>query len=416
MAALSLGIIVGLIAYGLRASPCRPRAGSPLAQNLGQEIAKMEWLLRSARQLPLHDLNREKSLVRSRMRELQQDLLPLAPFIRGSLTTPSGADTSPFTNTPMLSASFASLSISASMPLTFTTLSVSPSANTSSSPCTKPDSPAAETGLKSSSKTSNPSSLSPPSLLYKSRALKSDSPDFLETLIAFYLRDFDRALKAAASAQTQAPWLYEGWKLMADIHVERALKARDSGKYDLAETEFASAVSRYLQTAEIGRSDNEVYEGLAEAWVRQIEMDAERGKHRRSVQTSDRRWQQSHASRTRARAGALKERPPRCCAASCWAPLRSELGRTGQGCIAEMQGVIEKEPDNPYAATWRRRCYAIAADAAQGRGENPEPIIRKSRSSSLSPFYRSIRASCGGSMMSQGFICSWACTSSCTDS
>ena len=65
---------------------------------------------------------------------------------------------------------------------------------------------------------------------------------------------------------------------MADIHVERALKARDSGKYDLAETEFASAVSRYLQAAEIGRSDNEVYEGLAEAWVRQIEMDAGRGK------------------------------------------------------------------------------------------------------------------------------------------
>lgn len=44
-----------------------------LGQRLGQEITKMEWLLRSARQLPLHDLGREKVIIRKRMDLLESE-------------------------------------------------------------------------------------------------------------------------------------------------------------------------------------------------------------------------------------------------------------------------------------------------------------------------------------------------------
>ncbi|MBL9002866.1 MAG: protein kinase, partial [Myxococcales bacterium] len=65
--------LVGLVTYGIRtriAAAERERAAqeqAKLAQSLGQEIAQMEWLLRSARQLPLHNVGTEKQKVRQRM-------------------------------------------------------------------------------------------------------------------------------------------------------------------------------------------------------------------------------------------------------------------------------------------------------------------------------------------------------------
>ena len=57
--------------YGLRARLAaiqlerQAKQQAQLAQRLGQQIKDMEWLMRSARQLPLHDLNREKVIVRA---------------------------------------------------------------------------------------------------------------------------------------------------------------------------------------------------------------------------------------------------------------------------------------------------------------------------------------------------------------
>lgn len=53
-----------------------------LAQRLGQEIKDMEWMLRSARQLPIHDLGREKVIMRDRMVALQEELMSLGDLGR----------------------------------------------------------------------------------------------------------------------------------------------------------------------------------------------------------------------------------------------------------------------------------------------------------------------------------------------
>ena len=87
---LLLALIV-LLGYGIRtrmvtadmeaaakahAAQLQQRAAvqAKLAQRRGQEITTMEWLLQSARQLPLHDLEREKVIVRKRMSKLQKEL------------------------------------------------------------------------------------------------------------------------------------------------------------------------------------------------------------------------------------------------------------------------------------------------------------------------------------------------------
>lgn len=213
--------------------------------------------------------------------------------------------------------------------------------------------------------------------LQRSRGVKSESGKYLEALIAYYRREYEKALEEAKAAEQASPWLYEAKKLAGDVHVERALKARDSGKYEEAEREFEAGVRRYEEAALIGESASEVYEGLAEAWVRTIEMEAGRGKetekaYRAAIAAGDK----ATAAEPERVMGRLKK--------GYASLLRSMTVGTGASsgeqvkeCIAEMEKVIEKEPENPYARDVAGGCLAIAADAAQGRGENPEPQIRR---------------------------------------
>src|SRR5262249_28400134 len=113
--------------------------------------------------------------------------------------------------------------------------------------------------------------------LKRSRDMQSDTPAYLEGLIAYYQHDYEQALKHAEMALKEAPWLYEASKLAGDVHFERALQARDSGHYEVAEKEFAAAVQRLGEASAAGQSDGEVYEAVAETWVRQIEMAFSRG-------------------------------------------------------------------------------------------------------------------------------------------
>ena len=49
-------------------------------------------------------------------------------------------------------------------------------------------------------------------------------------------------------------------------------------------------------------------------------------------------------------------------------------------CQAEAQAVLDKEPENPYASDVAASCNDFAADSAQSRGEDPEPLLRKALS------------------------------------
>jgi tetratricopeptide (TPR) repeat protein len=175
-----------------------------------------------------------------------------------------------------------------------------------------------------------------------------------------------------------APWLYEAEKLQGDIHLERALVARDSGKDDDAKREFGLSVAHYQAAAKIGQSDAEVYEGLAEAWVRQVEMAATRGQptedaYAAAIETSDK----ISATEPASTAGPLKKAYAALLTMAISGSGTSSVERV-QKCMIEAQAVLAKEPENPYASDVAAGCNAFAADSAQGRGEDPEPLLRKS--------------------------------------
>jgi len=69
--ALVAVLVLGSVALRMRAQAAQQEE---VARWLGQEVKDLEWILRSARQLPIHNLEREKVIVRRRMENIQAQI------------------------------------------------------------------------------------------------------------------------------------------------------------------------------------------------------------------------------------------------------------------------------------------------------------------------------------------------------
>lgn len=272
--ALLATLLLGSLALRIRFQSAEQ---ARLAQRLGQEIEKMEWLLRSARQLPLHDLNREKDLVRARMQALQEELGQYGERSRGLAYYALGRGHLALHEYPAaLSALRQAQSLGVQSAELHYALGLALGKHYEAAIAQSRLAGAGEWAKKQLQQF-EPTYLRPAiDSLQRSRALKSDAPEYLEALIAFYQRDYERALERAAAAQRTAPWLYEALKLAGDVHLERALQTRDRGDYEVAEKAFDTAIERYRAAAAIAASDAGIYDDLAEAWLRRAETRVER--------------------------------------------------------------------------------------------------------------------------------------------
>lgn len=350
-----------------------------LAQHLGQEITKMEWVLRSARQLPLHDLEREKRIVRQRMAELHLELSSYGPLSQGLAHYALGRGHMALHEyAPALTELGQALSLGAQgadIDYAFGFVLGKHFEQAMAEARLSGTGDWAGKQLKEL----EPKYLSPAiAALLRSRATKLDAPQYLEGLISYYQRDYDAALKQAAVALQEAPWLYEASKLAGDVHLEKAIRARDTGHYEDAETAFAESVRAYEAAASVGQSDSEVYEGLAEAWVRQIEMAVNRGKSSETAYTAAMRASDKiEAAEPQGVAGPLKK-----ALASAMVAALLNVGRSSkwQECLASADRVLRKQPQNPYASDAAATCYISRSLEAKERGEDPVPALREAQS------------------------------------
>ncbi len=376
--------VMGLLGYGVRTRlqtlerERQAQKQAELAQRLGQEISQMEWVLRSARQMPLHDLEREKGIIRRRMEKLQAELsgygamgrgLGHYALGRGHLALHEyGQALRELRQAQAEGNESADVNYALGLVLGKHYEQAMYEARLSGG------GDWAEKQLQEI----EPKYLRPAiESLQKSRELSADTSGYLEAMLAYYRRDYVGAMLQAKEASREAPWLYEVGKLQGDIHLERALKARDSGKDEQAKQEFGEAVKKYQEAAQIGQSDAEVYEGLAEAWVRQVEMAATRGQptevaYAAAIESSDK----ITAAEPRSTAGPLKKAYAALMTMAISGSGTSSAERV-QKCLAEAAVVLEREPENPYASDVAAACNAFAADGAQGRGEDPEPLFRR---------------------------------------
>jgi hypothetical protein len=278
--------VISATGFGIRAriiavqKERRAKEHAELSRWIGQTVKDLEWVARTAYLLPLHDTSYEQQLVRERMAEIETELAKhtdvgprLGAYARGrgllalhdfrrAHEELQRAEQLGHVDPELDYAIGRALGALYSQALD----------------------DARKSGDKSffeKRKAELDEQLLRPALSYlgKSRGLRSVSSTYVEGLVAYYQEQYDLALQSADRAYQQAPWLYEAVQLGGDVFLSRARTERDRGQHDQAEKSFAESVSRYKKAAEIGRSDHNVHEALAETYIRWEEMDYFRGKN-----------------------------------------------------------------------------------------------------------------------------------------
>ncbi len=118
--------------------------------------------------------------------------------------------------------------------------------------------------------------------LEQSRAAGEDA-GLLEARIALYRRDFAVASQRALIVALHSPGSAEARQLAADAAYGAAIEAFDRGDYNAARSGLEHATTLYAEASEIARSDASVYEAAAETWLARAEVDVRQGNSPREL-------------------------------------------------------------------------------------------------------------------------------------
>ncbi len=282
VSALSLAVTLAFAAVGLRSrlEAGRARAGAAerarLAQELGQQAKEVEWFLRAAYAMPLHDTSRELGRVRERMARIaarrDEPGAGLSHYAlgRGHLAMLEFDEArAELERARAMGVDTPELHYALGRALGELYHRAFESARRSGGAAWVAE---RRRGLEKQY-------LEPAlAALEQSRGLELESPRYLEGLIALYRRDFDAAERAAEAAADEAPWAYEALKLAGDAAHARATEQLGRGDYDGARAGLGRAAALYDRAAGVGRSDAQIYEALAEVWTQRAELEQRGGR------------------------------------------------------------------------------------------------------------------------------------------
>ncbi|HNN91283.1 MAG TPA: serine/threonine-protein kinase, partial [Pseudomonadota bacterium] len=249
-----------------------------LAEQLGQTVQELEWLLRVTNGLPLHDTSGDARRVRERMAEVARVLTEAGPLAAGLGNYVLGrGHLALYEWEPALqqlraaeAAGVHDAELDYALGRVLGELYMEGMDRARKS---------GDKSFQERRRAELQRQYLQPALQYlsRSRGKTRESASYAEALIDFYNQNYESALINAHMAQKQTPWLYEAKKLEGDVFAARALIQKDRGDLEQAERNYLEAVHRYEQAAEVGRSDHRIYEAIAEAWVRQEEIRSNQG-------------------------------------------------------------------------------------------------------------------------------------------
>jgi serine/threonine-protein kinase len=245
-----------------------------LAESLGRDTRDLEAILRYAYTLPLHDTRADKERVRRRMKVIESQSAPGAAEYalgRGYLALHEEAAAKLH-----LQAAWAAGQREA--PVSYA-LGVALGALYQQALARADHGGSAE--LRALARREAERSYRDPALLHlrQARGVPSESPDYIEGLIAFYEGRLPDALRLAQAAVAEVPWLYEALVLQGNIEVQEGRAGYDKGDIPAALAAFARAGDLYRRALEIGRSDATVYDADCQRayWVLTAESERKSG-------------------------------------------------------------------------------------------------------------------------------------------
>ena len=254
--------ILILAAYGIQTT-LQARTRAALAQRFGQQIERMDAILRIGHTIPLHDTRKERRMIGAQVEEIRTQLSTLGSVAIGpgnyalgraalALDDPTGArkylETAWNSDYREPEVAYA-LGLALGRIYQHELESVETIRNKD---------------VREAKKKELEHKYRDPAVRYlKSGANSiSDAPEYVEGLIAFYEKRFADGLQKANEAAQRLPWLYEARLLEGDIYTARGNAKRAAGDNQNAMQEYTRAKEAYADAVRIGESDGEAYEGL----------------------------------------------------------------------------------------------------------------------------------------------------------
>ncbi|PTL79566.1 serine/threonine-protein kinase [Vitiosangium sp. GDMCC 1.1324] len=240
-----------------------------LARELGEHLKEMELFLRSAYGLPLHDVERERNVVRARLGEIEQRMGAVGRAGVGpghyalglgqlALGEPEQARRH---LEQALAAGYSSAELEYALGRALGEL--------------------LRRALEDTRRITNDEErkkklaqldreIREPALVHLRAAVgaRIEVPEYVEGLIALYAGRNEEAIAKAKVAFDKAPWMYEPKKLEGDALYAEGSKYRHDAAFDYEKMKgyFDRAAAAYRAAAEIGSSDPDVHRAECELW------------------------------------------------------------------------------------------------------------------------------------------------------
>ncbi len=250
------------------------------SREMGGAVREMELFLRGAEALPLHDLERERDVVRGRLKEIEGKMAAKGEVARGPGHDALGrgylALQDPAAALEHLSrareAGGEAPGLDYAMGLAH--IALYREALVKASRIQKASEREAYiAAIEKEHKA--------PALVHLRAALTGgvESPAYAHGLIALAEGRLEEALSRAEEAFTAAPWLYEAKKLEGDVLFAMGSQTGHDKAFDAKRTGalFERAAKAYGAAAEIGRSDPAVHEAECDLWIQAMNASAEAG-------------------------------------------------------------------------------------------------------------------------------------------
>lgn len=251
-----------------------------LAREMGESVKEMELFLRAAYGLPLHDVERERDVVRARLGEIGQLMRESGEAGRGpghyalglgqlALGEPARAREH---LEKALAAGYSSPNLEYALGRALGELY--------------------RHALEETRRITHPEErrkkveqldeeLREPALRHLRAAMgaRLEVPEYVEGLIALYEGNTDEAIAKAKAAFDKAPWMYEPKKLEGDALYAEGSKYRHDAAFDYEKMKgyFDRAARAYRMAAEMGSSDPSIHRAECELWEKRGWADYSRG-------------------------------------------------------------------------------------------------------------------------------------------
>lgn len=261
------------------------------AQDLGQDVKEIELFMRYIYALPLHDITREKEVVRERMQRIDDKMRSTTgrlgalaegvgnyALARGYLTL----------RDPKQAASHLVKAIENGFATRDVMLAAGEAQGALYRQAVDQSRHLGDKGAQEAARKSARTAYLEPGIhfLRQSASAATATSPYASALIALYEERFDDALTYAQTAMRQAPWYYEMKKLEGDIYLARGEDFQARNEHDLSLSDYNRAVESYRAAQAMATSDPSLYDAEGEVWQQVLALEKPRGVDLKTVYDS----------------------------------------------------------------------------------------------------------------------------------